>query len=91
MKAEHREKVMGIVKSSLKLLLDVENKMGEITNKVKQEMEKEFLNEPDEEYVPGTWNVATGKNFSVSTDGKKGWYAHIYLKAGVSILIWRAG
>jgi hypothetical protein len=32
------------------LIFDLENKMGEITNKVKQELEKEFLNEPDEDY-----------------------------------------
>lgn len=41
---------MKIVKQELNLIFDLENKMGEITNKVKQELEKEFLNEPDEDY-----------------------------------------
>lgn len=70
---------------------DIENKIFEISTKVKQDLHKEFSDSKDIEYDTdgNPWSVAVGKNFSVVTDGKRGWFAHVYLKNTISMLVWR--
>lgn len=70
---------------------DIENKIFEISTKIKQDLHREFIEskEEDYDYNCNPWSVAVGKNFSVVTDGKRGWFAHVYLKNTVSMLVWR--
>ena len=88
MKPEILERVLTIA-GNLITLPDLENRLPDIANKVKNDLEREFSNLHDKTYTPDTWSVAIGKQFSAATDVKRGWFAHIYIRDSISLLVWR--
>lgn len=57
-----------------------------LKDRLEQEFEKIF-NKQEEKYKR-KWNIVLGKKFSVSTTVDQKWFAHVYLKEGISGLFW---
>lgn len=85
MTSKDLETLLQTIRETLKEF-DIIEDYHNLANKIKKNLDQKFS---DQKGVSDSWSVVIGKQFAVSTDVQRKWFAHIYLKGSISMLAWK--